>query len=51
MSKYWRTLERERTPADTKDKEREKELHSESVPHTGFEGLHERFRNEQKYLK
>ena len=27
---------------------REKELHSESVPHTGFEGLHERFRKEQK---
>ncbi len=27
---------------------REKELHSESAPHSGFEGLHERFRKEQK---
>ncbi len=41
-------LEREHTPADTKDKEHEKELHSESAPHSGFEGLHECFRKEQK---
>jgi len=43
-----KNLERKLTPADTNDKEHEKKMHSESTPHSGLEGLHERFRKEQK---